>query len=1200
MRNITLTIAAFLYVLTAYSQDNATEPSIQSPNATAMARSGEIPVSFFTGTPNINIPIGQIKTGPITVNIDLDYNAEGCRLDQHPTWVGLNWSLNAGGVIRRQTNGEFDEQIAYSGNLPSYLDLFPSLGLSNWNTIAGINSIGKEIAPDEFNFTFNGISGSFIMNHLGEWVVRSKDNLHLKVEHVVTTDYYLGSFTQNMPRAFTRFIITTDDGTKYVFGEQSNALEYSVGSRNTMIEPWNNVVHPIVPPIASNPNWFKEIQISAWNLYQIIAPTGNTVTFNYSRVWSLQQNIYSLICDNGNFNTTGDISQASKFSVAGSCLENIVTDNNIVCTFIKSPSNELKWIYKEKPESHDGLNSGGAFAYYKLNNIQIRENNNVLVKNISFSYIEKPTERLKLKRVKFLSIQNSEVKSEYGIEYNPKLLPIYNTGEEDHWGFYNGKNFWNGMSSQSNIGQMDELPFNLDAYYLSREPDATLMDAEIIKKITYPSGGYSEFIFEPHQYSKLVNYDTTVSLSQFTTPQIAGGLRIKKVLTYDALGGTPLTKEYFYINNYIGQGLTSSGILAGKPSYYDRMVMGPNQVYSRFSSSALNYMNTTNGNHITYTEVVEKSNEGYTVYTFTNHDNGYMDKPPFAQINPVTLSSSISKRIFGKLNLERGLALKTQVYNNGKVLLRQESNTYNSDPNRYNSYVRSIQSGIGLLYVNLTAIPIYTFHPYLSAKTISEYSSDGGALSNTTSYTYDATYRFVRSITTPTSEGNILKTRFKYPTDFTYVATGLPAANEIYDISAMVARHIINVPVEKIESITKGGTEYLTHATMVQFEDSKVERIFDLGVSSPLAITGLFESSSTTTGFNYDSRYKEKVYISKYDTKGNILEMTPKNGPVISYVWAYNKSYPIAKVVNATNAVMNTAVGSTPLNNIAASYDNTQIALLTTQLRTGLPNAQVSSYLYAPSIGMISETQPNGIVSSYTYDDFGRLVLTKDNDSNPVTSTEYGYDHYKRLSVNPPAIDFGSVVVNTANSKSVTLYNTGNLPVTISSVTVGAPFTCSVSNNVIQPDGSVELTVNLNSGVINPVSQTVIINSDAENSSTIPVVGNVTGTRIISLSSSTGLAFGTVYGSPVSFPTVYRNLTITNQGTGTLTISGISFPAGFTATGGVNSLSPGQSVTLSVSFTPVIPGSHSGTITVNCDKTSGTNTANVSGTAVLN
>ena len=71
----------------------------------------ETEVSYYTGTPNISLPLPSLQGKSITVSMSLTYDASGIRVDQLATWVGLGWNLNVGGMITRQVNGLPDDFI---------------------------------------------------------------------------------------------------------------------------------------------------------------------------------------------------------------------------------------------------------------------------------------------------------------------------------------------------------------------------------------------------------------------------------------------------------------------------------------------------------------------------------------------------------------------------------------------------------------------------------------------------------------------------------------------------------------------------------------------------------------------------------------------------------------------------------------------------------------------------------------------------------------------------------------------------------------------------------------------------------------------------------------------------------------------------------------------------------------------------------
>jgi hypothetical protein len=97
-------------------------------------------------------------------------------------------------------------------------------------------------------------------------------------------------------------------------------------------------------------------------------------------------------------------------------------------------------------------------------------------------------------------------------------------------------------------------------------------------------------------------------------------------------------------------------------------------------------------------------------------------------------------------------------------------------------------------------------------------------------------------------------------------------------------------------------------------------------------------------------------------------------------------------------------------------------------------------------------------------------------------------------------------------------------------------------------------------------------------------------TRSISLSGN--LAFGTVFVGGSSS----QVLTIGNVGTGTMTVSSITAPAGFAFSWMSGTIAAGGSQPVTVTFSPMsTTDSYAGSVTVAADQTSGTNTMAVSG-----
>ncbi|MEM0941785.1 MAG: hypothetical protein AAF600_18360 [Bacteroidota bacterium] len=99
-----------------------------------------VQISLSTGSLLIEVPLTTIEYGDIRLPLTLKYDASGCRLESQPGWMGLHWSLVAGGVIRRQQNGLPDELISLPvGTVPDvhtgYLDKKARLNPADWATL---------------------------------------------------------------------------------------------------------------------------------------------------------------------------------------------------------------------------------------------------------------------------------------------------------------------------------------------------------------------------------------------------------------------------------------------------------------------------------------------------------------------------------------------------------------------------------------------------------------------------------------------------------------------------------------------------------------------------------------------------------------------------------------------------------------------------------------------------------------------------------------------------------------------------------------------------------------------------------------------------------------------------------------------------------------------------------------------------------
>lgn len=208
--------------------------SMPAPNAAALGKYGDIPVSYFTGVPNVSIPIYTVQDGALSLPISLSYHAAGVKVGELASWVGLNWSLNAGGMITRTVMGIPDE-LSKRGYFDVAKRLLPPLESGNLTATKQADSIAignLDSEPDLFTFNVGGYSGKFTYDE------NKKVNFIPKSDFQV--QYQLSSYTNGLTE-ISQFILTATDGTRYIFGnlpipDPISGIEYQTYDNSAV---WN-------------------------------------------------------------------------------------------------------------------------------------------------------------------------------------------------------------------------------------------------------------------------------------------------------------------------------------------------------------------------------------------------------------------------------------------------------------------------------------------------------------------------------------------------------------------------------------------------------------------------------------------------------------------------------------------------------------------------------------------------------------------------------------------------------------------------------------------------------------------------------------------------------------------------------------------------------------------------------------------------
>jgi hypothetical protein len=203
--------------------------------------------------------------------------------------------------------------------------------------------------------------------------------------------------------------------------------------------------------------------------------------------------------------------------------------------------------------------------------------------------------------------------------------------------------------------------------------------------------------------------------------------------------------------------------------------------------------------------------------------------------------------------------------------------------------------------------------------------------------------------------------------------------------------------------------------------------------------------------------------------------------------------------------------------------------------------------------------------------------------NSPLSISLGGVGVQPEISVVPASVSFGTVTVGQTNSQTVTVSNPGTANLTITQSAgpgTGFGLTGLALPLALAPGKSTTFTLSFTptSGTSSSSSLTLV--SNAPNSpTTIPLSGTGLAPVLQLTSSTTSLSFG----SQTLNASATQSVTLTNTGNAAVSISQVNVTGtGFTLSGSalLVTLSAGQTASFSVTFTPTVAGSVTGSASV--------------------
>jgi YD repeat-containing protein len=882
----------------------------QSPNSAAFSKYGDYPVNMFSGVPEISIPLYTVESGGLKVPITLSYHASGIKVTDVASWVGLGWSLSAGGSVTRNIlGGRPDENGGYLVNykdpstihttVNSDLDyLYQAQVLRIWDT-----------RPDMFSYNIPGYGGKFFFN--------AKD-----AYKITTIPFTPIAIRNSGSTTALNFTIQDEHGNAFLLGQnyRETTTTYSQSSIQT-------------------------IGATAWMLEQMIAQNRrDTIKFTYAsaNINPPDQLGQSVIVEDREIDYPTESPHPSPYIQATTTVQTntatAITEQRLQQIYFKNGRVDFTLSSSLRSD----LNGGKALDNIKIYNYNYETRVMELQKTITFNtsyYLDSFGSAMKLRLDGItISDKSGTIIQRYSFAYNQLAIPNNLSYARDYWGYYNGKTSNVTLIPKTQIDYQPNPILNPTQVFIGgsnaniRDIDTTFMQAGVLTSIKYPTGGHTDFIYETNRY-----YDAS------NVMYLTGGLRVTSISSYDQTsGGTPIVKTYQYNKatpNFLSFG--NAGQLnygffvhTATARYYEgangNQKVTEKRVRSFLSEPSYN-LTPGDGNPVAYESVTEYTgtpivNTGKTIYTYRFKADEVAGTTGATQ-NPIEIDYSFAR---GQLLSKKSFTNVGGIYKP----VHEEINTYTAFPQKTYADVgfvigmRKQTENRTVAYVNQQTdddSDTYPFGTYSIA-------SDDNYLTGTISKTYDISdttktitdavaYKFdnikhqqVSRTIHADSRGNTTVSKSKYPADY-LIGSATSTNNAVLD--AMLTNNMQAEAIEKWDSVqtVSSVVNGVTGGQLNVFKAGQIagtivpSAIGRLNVSAPVTN---FDTSKVVSGnLTADSRYVQMINFNKYDSKNNIVQYSPRNATPTYILWDYLQAMPIAQVKNMVSTVPETAAAYT-------------------------------------------------------------------------------------------------------------------------------------------------------------------------------------------------------------------------------------------------------------------------------------------------
>lgn len=452
-----------------------------TPQAAALARYGEYPVSHTTGIPDITIPLYEIDLGGYKLPITISYHASGIKYDDVATPVGLGWTLNAGGAISRLIQGAPDFEHS-EVNDTTYRNINKVKDLINKNSniellkriLCDYEYTEWDTESDRYTYNYPGETGLFRYSHADK--------------KFVSLGYSLAKIERAGTKQNSYFKIQDTSGIIYYF-------------------KWHECTG-----IANDERY---VYTTAWYLTEIHTPHG-IIELDY----------------------TGGESQSTEHSFGMMKYVDVTYSGNkpdgtphtstltqgIPVTFKPALLKSIKWAGGTIELNYE--NDRKDICPDRLSSIAVMDPDKNVRKEIFFDNDRYwgSTNKRETCRMLLNEIHDTE-NGKYTFGYATGISPVPYGSKKcrwDYWGYPNGNNSVYGTSKEiaRKIMQQVESAAGINKYiaqYANRLSEIRNMSSGVLTSITHPTGGTTRFTYETNTWYRN------------GTLENVGGLRIRSI-----------------------------------------------------------------------------------------------------------------------------------------------------------------------------------------------------------------------------------------------------------------------------------------------------------------------------------------------------------------------------------------------------------------------------------------------------------------------------------------------------------------------------------------------------------------------------------------------------------------------------------------------------------------------------------------------